>query len=185
MKTAIHIQPPFLRPEVDRQGKLRDNGTQSQDLQNKVGRPRPDARFRRRRLLGPLVIHLILVCLLATFGRSCRAVGRKRHQDAAAAAPQARPQPAERPAVRRGGYRSASRGVRRACVLTHPLPVLYFCFHRGGTSHQTVHSRVHPHGPAAAARPGGHIQGLVTHSSRAGAAFSLFFGDVGHGSASL
>ncbi|XP_074474127.1 palmitoyltransferase ZDHHC8B isoform X2 [Sebastes fasciatus] len=36
-KTVIHIQPPFLRPEIDRQRpvKVRDNGIQSQDLQNK------------------------------------------------------------------------------------------------------------------------------------------------------
>uniref|UniRef100_A0A8C9ZAP6 Palmitoyltransferase n=1 Tax=Sander lucioperca TaxID=283035 RepID=A0A8C9ZAP6_SANLU len=37
-KTVIHIQPPFLRPEIDRQRlvKVRDNGIQSQDLQHKV-----------------------------------------------------------------------------------------------------------------------------------------------------
>ncbi|CAJ1070603.1 probable palmitoyltransferase ZDHHC8 [Xyrichtys novacula] len=36
-KTVIHIQPPFLRPEIDRQMsvKIRDNGIQSQDLQTK------------------------------------------------------------------------------------------------------------------------------------------------------
>ncbi|KAA8584583.1 hypothetical protein FQN60_008368 [Etheostoma spectabile] len=36
-KTVIHIQPPFLRPETDRQRivKGRDNGIQSQHLQNK------------------------------------------------------------------------------------------------------------------------------------------------------
>ncbi|XP_022071025.1 palmitoyltransferase ZDHHC8B [Acanthochromis polyacanthus] len=36
-KTVIHIQPPFLRPETDRQTpvKARDNGIQSRDLQNK------------------------------------------------------------------------------------------------------------------------------------------------------
>ncbi|KAM3600535.1 uncharacterized protein V6R79_024836 [Siganus canaliculatus] len=36
-KAVIHIQPPFLRPEIDRQMpvKLKDNGIQSQDLQNK------------------------------------------------------------------------------------------------------------------------------------------------------
>ncbi|XP_069028444.1 palmitoyltransferase ZDHHC8B [Embiotoca jacksoni] len=36
-KTVIHIQPPFLRPEIDRQMpvKVRDNGIQSRDLQNK------------------------------------------------------------------------------------------------------------------------------------------------------
>ncbi|XP_056874825.1 LOW QUALITY PROTEIN: palmitoyltransferase ZDHHC8B [Takifugu flavidus] len=33
-KTVVHIQPPFLRPEVQRQVKLRDNGIPSQDLQN-------------------------------------------------------------------------------------------------------------------------------------------------------
>lgn len=38
-KTAIHIQPPFLRPGINRQlpAKVRDNGIQSQDVQNKVG----------------------------------------------------------------------------------------------------------------------------------------------------
>lgn len=30
-KTVVHIQPPFLRPEVQRQVKLRDNGIPSQD----------------------------------------------------------------------------------------------------------------------------------------------------------
>uniref|UniRef100_A0A3P8T0Q7 Palmitoyltransferase n=1 Tax=Amphiprion percula TaxID=161767 RepID=A0A3P8T0Q7_AMPPE len=37
-KTVIHIQPPFLRPETDKQTpvKARDNGIQSRDLQNKV-----------------------------------------------------------------------------------------------------------------------------------------------------
>uniref|UniRef100_A0A3B4ZX61 Palmitoyltransferase n=1 Tax=Stegastes partitus TaxID=144197 RepID=A0A3B4ZX61_9TELE len=37
-KTVIHIQPPFLRPEIDRQTpvKVRDNGIQSRDVQNKV-----------------------------------------------------------------------------------------------------------------------------------------------------
>uniref|UniRef100_A0A8C4GR34 Palmitoyltransferase n=1 Tax=Dicentrarchus labrax TaxID=13489 RepID=A0A8C4GR34_DICLA len=37
-KTVIHVQPPFLRPEIDRQMpvKVRDNGIQSQDLRNKV-----------------------------------------------------------------------------------------------------------------------------------------------------
>lgn len=30
-KTAVHIQPPFLRPEVDRPLKLRDNGIPSQN----------------------------------------------------------------------------------------------------------------------------------------------------------
>ncbi|KAM9841855.1 palmitoyltransferase ZDHHC8B [Aulostomus maculatus] len=36
-KTVIHIQPPFLRPENDRQLpiKVRDNGIQSHDVQNK------------------------------------------------------------------------------------------------------------------------------------------------------
>uniref|UniRef100_A0A3Q3FXQ3 Palmitoyltransferase n=1 Tax=Labrus bergylta TaxID=56723 RepID=A0A3Q3FXQ3_9LABR len=36
-KTVIHIQPPFLRPEIDRQMsvKVRDNGIQTQDLQTK------------------------------------------------------------------------------------------------------------------------------------------------------
>ncbi|XP_040053751.2 palmitoyltransferase ZDHHC8B isoform X1 [Gasterosteus aculeatus] len=36
-KAVIHVQPPFLRPEIDRQRqmKVRDNGTQRQDLQNK------------------------------------------------------------------------------------------------------------------------------------------------------
>ncbi|XP_028274018.1 palmitoyltransferase ZDHHC5 [Parambassis ranga] len=36
-KTVIHIQPPFLRPEIDRQMpvKIRDNGIQSLQLQNK------------------------------------------------------------------------------------------------------------------------------------------------------
>uniref|UniRef100_A0A8C2ZIE3 Palmitoyltransferase n=1 Tax=Cyclopterus lumpus TaxID=8103 RepID=A0A8C2ZIE3_CYCLU len=36
-KTAIHVQPPFLRPEIDRQRqmKVRDNGMQCPDLQNK------------------------------------------------------------------------------------------------------------------------------------------------------
>ncbi|XP_074546529.1 palmitoyltransferase ZDHHC8B [Halichoeres trimaculatus] len=36
-KSVIHIQPPFLRPEIDRQMsvKARDNGVQSQDLQTK------------------------------------------------------------------------------------------------------------------------------------------------------
>ncbi|XP_029301365.1 palmitoyltransferase ZDHHC5 isoform X2 [Cottoperca gobio] len=36
-KTVIHVQAPFLRPEIDRQRpvKVRDNGIQSQDLQNK------------------------------------------------------------------------------------------------------------------------------------------------------
>uniref|UniRef100_A0A8C2ZJN2 Palmitoyltransferase n=1 Tax=Cyclopterus lumpus TaxID=8103 RepID=A0A8C2ZJN2_CYCLU len=37
-KTAIHVQPPFLRPEIDRQRqmKVRDNGMQCPDLQNKL-----------------------------------------------------------------------------------------------------------------------------------------------------
>ncbi|XP_044190611.1 palmitoyltransferase ZDHHC8B [Thunnus albacares] len=36
-KTVIHVQPPFLKPEIDRQMpvKVRDNGTQCQDLQIK------------------------------------------------------------------------------------------------------------------------------------------------------
>ncbi|XP_036972139.1 palmitoyltransferase ZDHHC8B [Acanthopagrus latus] len=36
-KSVIHIQPPFLRPEIDRQmpAKVRDNGIQSHDLQNR------------------------------------------------------------------------------------------------------------------------------------------------------
>nr|XP_057920096.1 palmitoyltransferase ZDHHC8B isoform X2 [Doryrhamphus excisus] len=36
-KSVIHIQPPFLRPEIDRQTlvKVTDNGKHSQDLQNK------------------------------------------------------------------------------------------------------------------------------------------------------
>ncbi|XP_026154086.1 palmitoyltransferase ZDHHC5 isoform X1 [Mastacembelus armatus] len=36
-KAVLHIQPPFLRPEIDRHipVKVRDNGIQSQDLQNK------------------------------------------------------------------------------------------------------------------------------------------------------
>ncbi|GAA6217107.1 palmitoyltransferase ZDHHC5-like, partial [Lates japonicus] len=36
-KTVIHVQPPFLRPEIGRQMpvKVRDNGIQSQDLQTK------------------------------------------------------------------------------------------------------------------------------------------------------
>uniref|UniRef100_UPI003AACF824 palmitoyltransferase ZDHHC8B n=1 Tax=Centroberyx gerrardi TaxID=166262 RepID=UPI003AACF824 len=36
-KTAVRVQPPFLRPEIDRQipVKVRDNGIQSHDLQNK------------------------------------------------------------------------------------------------------------------------------------------------------
>ncbi|XP_033979215.1 probable palmitoyltransferase ZDHHC8 isoform X1 [Trematomus bernacchii] len=36
-KAVIHVQAPFLRPEIDRQRpvKVRDNGIQSQDLQNK------------------------------------------------------------------------------------------------------------------------------------------------------
>ncbi|XP_054613374.1 palmitoyltransferase ZDHHC8B [Dunckerocampus dactyliophorus] len=36
-KSVIHIQPPFLRPEIDRQlsVKVTDNGKHSQDLQNK------------------------------------------------------------------------------------------------------------------------------------------------------
>uniref|UniRef100_A0A672ZBT7 Palmitoyltransferase n=1 Tax=Sphaeramia orbicularis TaxID=375764 RepID=A0A672ZBT7_9TELE len=37
-KTAVHIHPPFLRPEIDRQMalKVRDNGLQSHDVQKKV-----------------------------------------------------------------------------------------------------------------------------------------------------
>lgn len=35
-KTAIHVHPPFLRPEVDLPLKVRDNGIQSQDGQKKV-----------------------------------------------------------------------------------------------------------------------------------------------------
>ena len=37
-KSVIHIQPPFLRPEIDRQmpAKVRDNGIQSHNLQNRV-----------------------------------------------------------------------------------------------------------------------------------------------------
>ncbi|XP_061783235.1 palmitoyltransferase ZDHHC8B isoform X1 [Nerophis lumbriciformis] len=36
-KSVIHIQPPFLRPEIDRQAsvKVTDNGNHSQDLQNR------------------------------------------------------------------------------------------------------------------------------------------------------
>ncbi|XP_040013612.1 palmitoyltransferase ZDHHC8 [Xiphias gladius] len=37
-KTVIHVQPPFLRPDIDRQMpvKVRDNGIQSQNLQNNI-----------------------------------------------------------------------------------------------------------------------------------------------------
>ncbi|XP_034048583.1 probable palmitoyltransferase ZDHHC8 isoform X2 [Thalassophryne amazonica] len=37
-KTAVHIQPPFLRPEIDGETspKVRDNGIQSKDVQNKL-----------------------------------------------------------------------------------------------------------------------------------------------------
>ncbi|TNN81214.1 putative palmitoyltransferase ZDHHC8 [Liparis tanakae] len=37
-QTAIHVQSPFLRPEIDRQRpmKVRDNGIQAPDLQNKL-----------------------------------------------------------------------------------------------------------------------------------------------------
>uniref|UniRef100_A0A8C6TVK7 Palmitoyltransferase n=1 Tax=Neogobius melanostomus TaxID=47308 RepID=A0A8C6TVK7_9GOBI len=38
-KTTVHVQPPFLRPEIDRQMplKLKDNGIQSKDVSKKVG----------------------------------------------------------------------------------------------------------------------------------------------------
>uniref|UniRef100_A0A4W6CMT7 Palmitoyltransferase n=1 Tax=Lates calcarifer TaxID=8187 RepID=A0A4W6CMT7_LATCA len=45
-KTLIHVQPPFLRPEISRQMpvKVRDNGIQSQDLQTKVCMNKADSR---------------------------------------------------------------------------------------------------------------------------------------------
>ena len=47
-----------------------------------------------------------------------------------------------------------------------------FYYSRDGTPHQIHHSCIHPHCAAATARPGSHIQRIVTHSSRAGASQS-------------
>lgn len=127
-----------------------------------------------------LVIYLMHVCWLATFGRSCQAVRRKRNENAATAtATQARPQPAARPAVCCGRYcRPTLCDLNCVCVCVFAdsflrLHGVLFVLHRGGASHQSFHSRVHSHGSAAAARPGGHIQRIVTYSSRAGARFHL------------
>lgn len=58
--------------------------------------------------------------------------------------------------------------VRASIVPSLRLPWVLFLFRRGGTSLQTFHSGVHSHGPAAAARPGGHFQRIVAYSSGAG-----------------
>lgn len=107
----------------------------------------------------------MIFCPLATVSRCGRAVGRKRNEDAAAAAPEARPQPAEGPAVRRGRY----------CVCVSigsslRLHLVWFLLRRGGTPRESFRCCFHPHGPAAAARPGGHFQRILAYSSRAGAA---------------
>lgn len=76
----------------------------------------------------------MIFCLLATVSRSGRAVGRKRNENAAAAAPEARPQPAERPAVRRGRYCGTTFCV---CSSARPCDSTWFCFCSAEVGHHT------------------------------------------------
>lgn len=127
--------------------------------------------FKRTPMLRvtPHGTRFMIFCLLATVSRSGRAVGRKRNENAAAAAaPEARPQPAERPAVRRGRYcRTTFCVFMGSSLRLHPV---LFSSRRGGTPHESFRCCFHPDGSAAAARPGGHIQRILAYSSRAGAA---------------
>lgn len=114
-KTVIHVQPPFLRPEIDRQMpvKVRDNGIQSQDLQNKVWNVqiRHQIQITHRQIFSHApskdcnlscqgIKSLILFFLLpANLSRSCRAVRHQTTENSTAAATKARPQPAEEPTI--------------------------------------------------------------------------------------
>lgn len=123
-KSVIHIQPPFLRPEIDRQmpAKVRDNGIQSHDLQNRVCANRSHAKVKPRTVKYFPAYHLRIVTsfvkgsdlscftvffflLPASLSRSCRAVRHQTGENSSAAATKTRPRPAEKSRVRPGRYR--------------------------------------------------------------------------------
>uniref|UniRef100_A0A3Q3WJ36 Palmitoyltransferase n=1 Tax=Mola mola TaxID=94237 RepID=A0A3Q3WJ36_MOLML len=109
-KTVIHIQPPFLRPELDRQVPAKDNGIKSRDLLSEVcaskvtsGRQnQPSWDFISR------VSVFYFSFPAENLSRSCRAV-RHQAEDSTSAAAEAGARPAEEPSFSHGWY----------CVQTH------------------------------------------------------------------
>ena len=126
-KSVIHIQPPFLRPEIDRQmpAKVRDNGIQSHNLQNRVCASTSHAKVKpltvkyfpayHLRIVTSFVKGSDLSCftvfffffflLPANLSRSCRAVRHQTGENSSTAATKTRPRPAEKSRLRPGRYR--------------------------------------------------------------------------------